>query len=285
MIVAGFDTSDASVAATAWAAREAVRRDLRLELVQAWPWGPGKPLGTGQAERWARQQLAERAEALRAEHSGLVVIATHVEDDAVTVLAAATERAALLVLGSRGLGALHGFLVGSVSQQVLGRAGCPVVLVRAPAGPSGEGVIMGLDLSHPSAQVLAFAFEMAASRGAPLTVVHAWGPPAGSEYLHFDAGGDLELELGQAELRGLEEAVAPWRERYPDLPCATALLRGHPGPTLVEAAAGAELLVVGARRQHRSVGAHLGPVTHAVIHHVDAPLAVVPYDPARPGGG
>ncbi|MFE0464045.1 universal stress protein [Kitasatospora sp. NPDC058965] len=281
MIVVGFDTSQPSLAATDWAAREAARRDLRLELLQAWPWGPDKPLGTGQAERWARQQLAERAEAVRAAHPGLVVVATHVEDDAVDVLTAATDRAALLVLGSRGLGPVHGFLVGSVSQRVLGRAGCPVVLVRAPSGPAGEGVIMGIDLAHPCREVLAFAFETAASRGAPLTVVHAWRPPAGSEYLHFDAGGDLDPELAQAELRGLEEAVAPWRERYPDLPCATALLRGHAALTVVEAAAGAELLVVGARPRHHALGAHLGPVTHAVVHHVGCPVAVVPYDPAR----
>jgi nucleotide-binding universal stress UspA family protein len=173
-----------------------------------------------------------------------------------------------------------------VSQQVLGHARCPVALVRAPSdvadGPSSDGsaaqgLIVGLDLAHPCQEVLAFAFETATLRGVPLTAVHAWGPPAGTEYMQFGAIGGLEDELAEPEQRALEEAVTPWRERYPDLPAATALLRGHAGLTLVEAAAAAELLVIGARHRRSPVGAHLGPVAHAVIHHVRCPVVVVPY--------
>ncbi|MGC0314488.1 universal stress protein [Kitasatospora acidiphila] len=286
LVIAGFDGSDASRAAVAWAAREAPRRELPLEILQAWPWGPGRPLGTGQAERWGREQLAAQAVAIRSRFPGLEVRATHVPDDAVGVLEAASDRAAVLVLGARGLGALRGFLVGSVSQQVLGSATCPVVLVRAPSdltdGPRSDGnaergLVVGLDLAHPCQEVLAFAFETAALRGTPLTVVHAWGPPAGTEYMHFGAIGGLEDELAEPERRALEEAVMPWLERYPDLAAATALLRGHAGLTLVDAAATAELLVIGARHRRSPVGAHLGPVAHAVIHHVRCPVAVVPY--------
>jgi len=59
------------------------------------------------------------------------VRAAHLPGAAVTVLEAAGKNATMLLLGSRGLGAVQGFLVGSVSQEVLGRADCPVVLVRA----------------------------------------------------------------------------------------------------------------------------------------------------------
>ncbi|MFJ2866074.1 universal stress protein [Kitasatospora sp. NPDC087314] len=124
-------------------------------------------------------------------------------------------------------------------------------------------------------EVLAFAFETAARRGAPLTAVHSWEPPAGAEYMHFGAIGGLE-ELAAAAAQALEAAVAPWRERYPDVPAATALLHGRAGVTMVEAAANAGLAVVGARRRHNPVGAHLGPVAHALIHHVACPVAVVP---------
>ncbi|MEY9944947.1 universal stress protein [Kitasatospora sp. GAS1066B] len=294
VMIAGFDGSDASRAATEWAAREAERRELPLEILQAWPWGHGKAPSTGQAEQWGREQLTARADEIRSRFTDLDVRETHVRKDPVGVLAAAADRAAILVLGSRGLGALRGFLVGSVSHQVLTQATCPVVLVRAPSGgptgddgpasdgtagddSAGEGVILGLDLAYPCQEVPAFAFETAAERGAPLTVVHAWGPPAGSEYLHFGATGELQQEPTEAEQRALEEAVAPWRERYPDLPTATAMLRGHAGLTLVDAGATAELLVVGAHRRRSPAGTHLGSVAHAVIHHVGCPVAVVPY--------
>ncbi|MCC9307819.1 universal stress protein [Kitasatospora sp. RB6PN24] len=281
-IIAGYDCSDASRAATDWAAREAGLRGLPLELLQAWPWPPGRPLGTGQAERWGREQLAVRADQIRTAHPGLEVRAHHTAQDAVGLLLAAGDRAALLVLGSRGLGALRGFLVGSVSQQVLVRAACPVVLVRNPADgqpepdTAGRDVMVGLDPARPCDCVLGFAFEAAALRQAPLTAVHAWSPPAGTEHMSFGAIGGLEDQLAATERQRLDDALAPWLDRYPDVPVAAESLRGHAGITLVDAAARTDLLVVGARHRRGPLGAHLGPVTHAVLHHVRSPVVVVP---------
>ncbi|WP_420856547.1 hypothetical protein [Streptomyces mangrovisoli] len=36
-------------------------------------------------------------------------------------------------------------------------------------------------------------------------------------------------------------------------------------------------MVVGARHPHRPVGAQLVRVTHALLHHADCPMAVVPW--------
>ncbi|WP_395298204.1 universal stress protein [Kitasatospora hibisci] len=294
-IVVGFDGSPESVAATGWAAREALLRGLSLELVEAWPWPRTDVLGTDDAIAWSRRQLADKEAELRSVlAAGAEVTSTHVPEDPAEALEAAGRHATMLVLGSRGLGALRGFLVGSVSQEVLRRAACPVVLVRAEedgptaGGPASGGpaaaaaaegcVVLGLDLRHACDEVIAFAFEAARLRSVPLRAVHAWMPPTGSEYMAFAAIGSMDEELSAAEQRQFEDTLSPWRSRHPRVTVDAELLRGHAAAAVVDSAAdGAGLVVVGRRVRHAPIGAHLGPVAHAVIHHVRCPVAVVSY--------
>ncbi|MGW6914197.1 universal stress protein [Kitasatospora sp. NPDC054939] len=278
-IVAGFDGSPESTAAAGWAAREALLRKLPLELVQAWPWPDTDVLGTDEAVAWSREQLAAAETDLRRVlAAGGDVMSAHVRDSPVEALVAASGTASMLVLGSRGLGTLQGFLVGSVSQEVLRRAACPTILVRAGSEPdTGGAVVLGLDLRHACDEVIGFAFEAARLRGVPLRVVHVWAPPAGSEYMAFAAIGSMDAELSAVEQRQLADTLGPWRSRHPEVAVTAETVRGHATVVLVEEAAAAGLVVVGRRTRRAPVGTHLGPVTHAAIHHVRCPVAVVPY--------
>ncbi|MGC5038088.1 universal stress protein [Streptomyces sp. DT190] len=56
------------------------------------------------------------------------------------------------------------------------------------------------------------------------------------------------------------------------------MVEGRVAPELVRAASGASLAVVGRRNRGAHPGTHVGPVTHAVLHHVACPVAVVPHD-------
>ncbi|WP_435059906.1 universal stress protein [Streptomyces sp. bgisy060] len=47
---------------------------------------------------------------------------------------------------------------------------------------------------------------------------------------------------------------------------------------MLQAAENAELVVVGRRVRRGTLGAHVGPVTHAVIHHCAVPVAVVAHE-------
>ncbi|WP_291407366.1 universal stress protein [Actinophytocola sp.] len=65
-----------------------------------------------------------------------VAVSTEVEPgDPRHVLVAASRRAALLVLGSRGRGRLASSLFGSVSRDLIRRSGCPVVIARTQPAP------------------------------------------------------------------------------------------------------------------------------------------------------
>jgi nucleotide-binding universal stress UspA family protein len=118
-IVVGLDGSGESRAAAEWAAREAKLRGLPLNVVHAWepvsePWAQAPLLGAETQAHWSEQIPGDAVEGLRLRHPGVHVDMTRLPGRAADVLAGATEEAELLVLGSRGLSGLGGFLVGSV---------------------------------------------------------------------------------------------------------------------------------------------------------------------------
>ncbi|MBO1413085.1 universal stress protein [Streptomyces sp. FH025] len=278
LITVGYDGSPESVAAAQWAAREAELRGMRLELLLAWPWTADHLLGTPDVVAEGRRRLARQEAELRARLSAVDVTAVHRSGSARDELVSAAERSSMLALGSRGLGTLHGFLVGSVGRHVLVRARCPVVLVRAAKDtPRSAGeVVLGLDLDHRCDAVLHFAFESAALRAVPLRVVHVWQPPMGSDLVPTVTA-SLGRVVATEAMRRFTDTLDPWREKYPDVEVVASLPRGSAAAVLVEGTGRPDLLVVGRHNRSAFLGTHLGPVAQAAVHHVHSPLAVVPY--------
>jgi nucleotide-binding universal stress UspA family protein len=284
-VVAGVDGSEASLAAAAWAARDAALRGTGLEVVTVWrpPVSNIQFAPNPEALRlWEEDRAREAAERAAADHPGLAVTARQVFGTPVPSLLEAAGQAAALVLGSRGLGRVGGLLLGSVGLAVLGRCGRPAVVVREDrsAAAPGADVVVGVDLDHRWAPLVDFAVAEAAARGAAVRVVHAfdlyrlfgYGAPA----LEPDTARSLRSEAETA----LRRRLRPWTgadgpEVRPEvLPAASAA-------GLVRAAEGAGLLVVGRRAAHHDgvpAGGRLGPVAHAALHHVRCPVAVVPHD-------
>ncbi|MFC9286870.1 universal stress protein [Streptomyces sp. NPDC057052] len=295
-VTAGVDGSAESLAATAWAAREAARRDRPLHLVHALAWHPRNQDGdsTGAARRHlARRALRQAEERARAERPGVRFTDEQLEGPATAALLKAADRSGLLVLGSRGLSGFTGFLVGSVALGVVARAACPVVLVRAdeeaadehlPAGDGGAStdtghrdVVLAVDLGEACDEVVEFAFEAARLRNARLRAVHAWHTAGPVGLGTGDIGLVRESRQGEEWLGVLKAALQVWRDKYPDVEVLETVVEDRPSSALVRAATGAGLLVVGHRVAERPVGPRTGPVTHAAIHHVGCPVAVVPH--------
>ncbi|MEV0980126.1 universal stress protein [Streptomyces sp. NPDC049915] len=286
-ITAGVDGTDESRAALDWAAREAVRRSLPLRVVHAWEFQPAVPsevAGFEAQQGWAVKALEGAVRAVTERHPELAVTSDVLEGPAVRTLLEAAAGSELLVLGSRGHGRLVGFLVGSVGQQVIVEATRPVVLVRAgdeaSAEAAGRDIVVGQHGEpEDSAEVLRFAFETAAARGATVRAVRAWTlPPVfayspGSLKLLDGAGG-----LEPFERQALTDALEPWRERFPHVPVVEHVEIGSAGQVLLSVAADhAQLLVVGRRAHRTAVGARIGSVAHGVLHHAGCPVAVVPH--------
>jgi nucleotide-binding universal stress UspA family protein len=74
--------------------------------------------------------LQEAVERVRSDHPSVEVETTVVEGQPARVLVDMSADADLLVVGSRGLGGFSGLLLGSVSQQCVHHAHCPVTVVR-----------------------------------------------------------------------------------------------------------------------------------------------------------
>ncbi|MER0242137.1 universal stress protein [Streptomyces sp. HSW2009] len=289
-ITVGVDGSPESLAAADWAADEALRRGLPLRVVHAWHWEPmTAPVVDNQDEQvqWARTVVSDAERQLVERHPGLSVVAEVLSAEPVTALVEANESAELLVLGSRGHGALLGFLLGSHAQQVIARVSRPVVSVRAPeepaeaeaaAQPADEIVVGQQGSAEDSAPVLGFAFETAAARGLPVRAVRAWSlPPVfayspGSLRLADEAGG-----LEPYERQQLSEALAPWREKFPQVPVEEHVEIGSGGQVLLAQTGRAALLVVGRRVRRSPIGSRIGSVAHAALHHARCPVAVVPH--------
>ncbi|MFE9097299.1 universal stress protein [Streptomyces sp. NPDC007264] len=284
-ITVGVDGSQESVAAAAWAGREAVRRGLPLRIVHAWQWQSyDVPLDADRETQgqWAREVVREAERTLTDRHPELTVTAEALQAPPVETLVAEAAGAELMVLGSRGHGAVVGFLLGSVGQQVIAESVRPVVLVRSDDRPAtevaGREIVVGQH-GEPddSAPALGFAFATAAARGAAVRVVRAWSLPPVFAYspaslkLLDEAGG-----LEPYERKALDAALRPWRERYPDVRVSEHVEMGSAAQVLLSVAGDAQLVVVG-RRAHRSaVGARIGSVVHALVHHAPCPVAVVP---------
>jgi nucleotide-binding universal stress UspA family protein len=140
-IVVGVDGSSFSEEALRWAIGQARLTGQLVEAVISWD----LPLdcgigGTGAltAFDWAgtatstlKETVAKVVDSPDADRVSQRVVMGH----PAKVLLDAAADAALLVVGSRGRGGFKGILLGSVSQHVIARAACPVVVVRAPADP------------------------------------------------------------------------------------------------------------------------------------------------------
>jgi nucleotide-binding universal stress UspA family protein len=284
-VVVGLDRSQQSWAAVELAADVAVRRHLPLTLIHAFepsqylvrPAQDLVPDATGVLRNAAERLSDDALDVVRAFHPGLAVESLVAPGSAVALLLEASEHASLVVVGSRGTGGFTELLLGSTTLHVAGHASCPVIAVPAAGDepPERRGVVVGVDGSARSEVAIAFAFEEADDLGEGLTAVHAWHDITRTGTGPMMPFGYDPCEVLQEERLALAESMAGWQEKFPDVQVRHRVVAGHPVRVLAAESRRARLLVVGCRGLGSVRSIALGSVSHGVLHHASAPIAVV----------
>jgi nucleotide-binding universal stress UspA family protein len=289
-IVVGLDGSPESARALSWAAARTDRFGP-IQPVTAWhyPWWAITPPTLG-------APLPPPPQDLHAHHKRVVdaLVARHVpvadRRETITVhgpagpaLVAAAEGASLLVVGSRGRGAVASSVLGSVSLHCVHHATVPVAVIPAD-GPTGDRlgrVVVGVDGSKSSIAALAWVLSNT-DQQTRVEAFHAWQLGAAG-LMSIDAANalaaleDLVEDVEPMAHDMLADAVilAKGQAGQPDRDVEATPRRGDARSLLRTASADSDLLVLGAQGHQGVAHLLLGSVATALIHHPSVPTIVV----------
>ncbi|MEE6176240.1 universal stress protein [Mycobacterium sp. 050134] len=235
-IVVGIDGSTAAINAAKWAAAEAVSRNVPLRLVQAVPERcADEGMDDGSLEvQYAESALRDADAALQATGEPVKVECGIVRGTPEGALIAESHDAALVCIGSVGIGRIASKVLGSTADAVARNAHCPVAIVRtdhqpAPSADDGPGwVAVVVDESPGNDAVLEHGFREAHLRSAPILAMGVWRWGLG------------EIPYGQ-----LEDRLGPWVTRYPQVHVMPAAARRGAAEFLAHTQESVQLAVVG----------------------------------------
>jgi nucleotide-binding universal stress UspA family protein len=200
-----------------------------------------------------------------------------VAGDPVDVLAEMGRHADLLVVGSKGHGAVTSLFLGSVSSALLHRRVCPTVVIPPNADRHGDchRIVVGIDGSEGAERALRWATREAQRRKCELAVVHAWHVPVlvASPYAPT-----MSVPASDCEQAGRETLDQALRLLEPDVDVAIIprLVEGVADLELRAAGTEADLIVVGGRGRAGLAAALLGSTSRSCVHHAPCPVAVIP---------
>jgi nucleotide-binding universal stress UspA family protein len=223
----------------------------------------------------AREAAAQVAPGLRTE-------TRLVHAPVLPVLVEESDKASMIVLGTRGLGGFIGLLVGSTATRLACQAYSPVIVVK-PQMMNGGGqpdsgpVVLGVDGTAASAAAIAFAFDEASARKADLVAVHTWMDSMVENSLGGTNAGDLEPVRERAH-RVLADRLAGWQEKYPQVRVKPEVVRDRATRALLRYANNAQLVVVGSRGRGGFQSLVIGSTSQLLLQHAPCPVAVVRSD-------
>ena len=143
------------------------------------------------------------------------------------------------------------------------------------AAPHHGRIVVGVDGSPISKAALHWAVDQARLTGATVDAVIAWQYP---EAMHGNTWVAMLVEepgFGVLAEKELAEAVSEVAGPDPDVVINRVVVEGWPAEVLLNAADGADLLVVGSRGRGGFASVMLGSVSQNCAHHATCPLLII----------
>jgi nucleotide-binding universal stress UspA family protein len=269
-----------------------------VQTATAFPWPRGSSghglvarqtpvLTEASSEVWEALQQVAQAEARRAERQlrrrwpDAKVVVTDAPPVPGILAQARKLRAQVIVLGSRGLGAVGRLVLGSVSRDCVRQAKSSVLVVRGSAR-APRRFLLGVDGSPHARQAAAFVGTLTPPRGGDVRLVSVVEPvrlpstallPARVRTVVTSEAAQLEQQRVAVARRHLDAAQARlaragWRVRM-------EVRTGRPLEELLEASKSADVLVVGSRGVGGVERLLLGSVAEGVVSRAQVPVLIV----------
>jgi nucleotide-binding universal stress UspA family protein len=182
----------------------------------------------------------------------------------------------LVVLGTQGRGGVRKFVLGSVAEEIVNSAPCPVLTVGPrvrhlpAAAPKPQKILYATDLRHHSAKALAYALWLAEQEHARLTLMHVIKPANNGH------AGDLQSEV-EPRKKDLEQLLRSEGGASVEAECIVEI--GVPADQILGVAEsrGADLIVMAPpHTAFTHISARLPWITaHKVICYAPCPVLTV----------
>lgn len=284
-VIVGVDGSEGSIEALGWAAHEAARHHCPLHVltcaqlpvsVEAGMVGAGAFAGsTMDTIVEEQEQVNQRAVDLaRAFGLGITVSGETILGAPGYALVSASHEGDLVVVGASSHPGRMSDVLGSVPTIVAHRAKGPVAVVHGTDrhDEAIRRIVVGVDGSAGSDVALEWAIEEAMRAGSELVLVHGWVYP----YLGARTGvAEPRDEMRLDAMRTLEASALKVHDVAPTVQCHSIITEESPAKALIDAAADADLVVVGSRGHGGFTALLLGSVSRTVLQHSPRPVVVV----------
>jgi len=232
-IVVGIDGSDAAINAAKWAVTEAVSRSIPLRLVYAIP-EPHADAAVGDESldiEYGQASVRAADAALQAMGEPVKVECDIVHGSPEGSLIDESRHAAMICVGSVGIGRIASKVLGSSVDALARKAHCPGAVIRrdGEAAQSDSGyVAVVVDDSPGNDAVLEHGFREARLRQAPILAMGVW-----------------RWGLGEIPYRQLDHRLGAWVSQYREIHVMPAAARRGAAEFLRHTQESVQLAVVG----------------------------------------
>jgi nucleotide-binding universal stress UspA family protein len=255
-IVVGIDGSDAAINAAKWAVPEATSRDvpLRLLYVTRSECSASPTAGLDPDMEYAETALRTASAAVHAMGKSLKVETAVVHGSTENALTDESRGAAMICVGSVGIGRLARMVLGSTAAALAHKAHCPVAIVRPDHHELSDScwIAVTVNDSPDNDAVLGEGFREARLRNAPILALGTW-----------------RWGVGEIPYIQLERRLGGWVDRYPEVHVRPAAARAGAAEFLTHTGEPVQLTVVGSA-QAGEVARIVGPVGDSLLHRCPA---------------